>query len=267
VIQILTALASHTLALVLYPGLLTVALFGGVAEVLWTRLTEGAWPERPRRRPTALTSTVGLCSILAAVQLAAPFNPMPAEERNVVIAAVALAITVWAGLALTIESVARPGLLLVVQLCWVLAVLGPAVQPESLRPQALGNVLVPALVPLKIASGFLYLLALPALLRLVPFAPEPERRKSVRLDVARALSWFPYCGLFTTLFFLPSGDDGLGLLRFFGITALVAAIVLLAGLLIRGRGSEATRGFYARAVAPYAGLVVVLVVVTSILER
>ena len=184
-----------------------------------------------------------------------------------VIAAVALAITVWAGLALTIESVAQPGLLLMVQLCWVLAVLGPAVQPESLRPQALGNVLVPTLLPLKIASGFLYLLCLPALLRLVPFAPEPERRKSLRLDVTRALCWFPYCGLFTTLFFLPSGDDGLGLLRFFGITALVAAIVLLAGLLVRRRGSEATRGFYARAVAPYAGLVLVLVVGTSILER
>jgi hypothetical protein len=267
VIQILSSLASHTLALVIYPGLLTVGVFGGIAEVLWTRLTQGAWPERPRRRPTALVSTVGLCSILAAVQLAAPFNPMPAEERSVVIAAVALAITVWAGLALTIESVAEPGLLLMVQLCWVLAVLGPAVQPESLRPQALGNVLVPTLLPLKIASGFLYLLCMPALLRLLPFAPEPDRRKSLRLDVTRALCWFPYCGLFTTLFFLPSGDDGLGLLRFFGITALVAAIVLLAGLLVRRRGSEAARGFYARAVAPYAGLVVVLVVGTSFLER
>jgi hypothetical protein len=255
------------LALVIYPGLLTVGVFGGIAEVFWARLTQGAWPERPRRRPTALISTVGLCSILAAVQLAAPFNPMPAEERNVVIAAVALVITVWAALALSIEFVAEPGVLLVVQLCWVLAVLGPAVQPQSLRPQALGNVLVPALLPLKLASAFLYLLTLPALLRLVPFAPEPERRKSLRLDVARALCWFPYCGLFTTLFFLPSGDDGLGLLRFFGITTLVAAIVLLAGLLIRVRGSEATRGFYARAVAPYAGLVVVLVVATSILER
>lgn len=266
-IQILASLASHSLALVIYPGLLTVVVFGGVAEMAWARLTQGVWLERPRRRPTALVSTVGLCAILAAVQLAAPFNPMPAEERGVVIAAVALALTVWAGLALTIESVAEPGLLLVVQLCWLLAVLGPAVQPESLRPQALGNVLVPALLPLKIASGFLYLLCLPALLRLLPFSPEPDRRKGLRLDVARALCWFPYCGLFTTLFFQPSTDDGLGLLRFFGITALVAGIVLLAGLLVRQRGSEVARGFYARAVTPYAGLVLVLVVGTSFIER
>lgn len=266
-IQFLGSLASHSLALVIYPGLLMVGTFGGMAEAVWVRLTHGVWPERPRRRPTALVSTVVLCAILAAVQLAAPFNPMPADERSVVVAAAALAFTVWAGLALTIESVAEPGLLLFVQVCWLLAVLGPAVQPESLRPQALGNVLVPALMPLKVASGFLYLLCLPALLRLLPFAPEPDRRTSPRFDVARALWWFPYCGLFTTLFFPPSGDDALGLLRFFAITALVAGVVLGAGVVVRRRGSEAARGFYARAVAPYAGLVVLLVLGTSLIER
>ena len=177
-IQILTSLATHAVALVIYPGLITVVMFGGAAEWVWTRLTQGGWPEWPRRRPTAVVSTVGLCAILTAVQLAAPLNPMPADQRNVVVAAVALALTVWAGLALTIEIVAEPGLLLIVQLCWLLAVLGPAVQPESLRPQALGNVLVPGLLPLKVASGFLYLLSLPARLRVLPFAPEGDRRKS-----------------------------------------------------------------------------------------
>jgi hypothetical protein len=267
VIQILASPATHAVALVIYPGLLTVALFGGAAEWFWTWVTQGAWPEWPRRRPTAVVSTVGLCAILAAVQLASPFNPMPPDQRSVVIAAVALAITVWAGLALTIEFVAEPGLLLVVQLCWLLAVLGPAVHPESLRPQALGNVLVPTLLPLKVASGFLYLLCLPALLRLLPFAPEGDRRKSLRPDVARALCWFPYCGLFTSLFFPPSGDDGVGLVRFFGITSLVAVAVMVAGVLVRRRGSETARGFYARAVAPYAGFVALLVVATSLIER
>jgi hypothetical protein len=267
VIQIITALATHSLALVVYPGLLTVAAFGAIAESVWTRLTVGAWPPMPRRRPTVLVATVALCVILAAVQLAAPFSPMPADERSVVVVAVAMAITVWAGLALTIELVAEPGLLLVVQLCWLLAVLGPAVQPESLRPQALGNVLVPALLPLKLASGFLYLLCLPALLRLLPFAPEPERRKGGRLDVARGLCWFPYCGLFTTLFFPPSADDLVGLLRFFGITALVAAGLMGAGLLARRRGTEMMRRFYAKGVAPYAGLVVLLLIATSLVAR
>jgi hypothetical protein len=69
------------------------------------------------------------------------------------------------------------------------------------------------------------------------------------------------------LFFTPSGDDAVGLVRFWVITALVAAAVLGAGLVVRGRGSEMARRFYARAVAPYAGLVALLVVGTSVLER
>src|SRR6202171_5956670 len=215
--QVLAALATHALALVVYPGLLTGAVLGGLVEVAWMSITTGgwSWPDLPRRRPTPVLATVLVCSILAAVQLAAPFNPVPSEERSVVVAAVALAFTVWAELALTIELVAQPRLLLIVQVCWLLAVLGPAVQPESLRPQVLGNMLVPALLPLKVACGVLYLLCLPALLRLWPFAPKGDRRARHRLDAARALCWFPYCGLFTTLFFSPPTDDVLGLLRVF----------------------------------------------------
>src|SRR5450756_2487716 len=224
--QVLAAIATHALALVLYPGLVTGAMFGGLAEVAWMSATAGgwSWPDLPRRRPTPVLATVLVCSILAAVQLAAPFNPVPSEERSVVVAAVALAFTAWAELALTVELVAEPRLLLLAQFCWLLAVLAPAVQPETLRPQVLGNMLVPALLPLKLACGALYLLCLPALLRLWPFAPPGDRRARRRLDAARALCWFPYCGLFTTLFFAPPADDPLGLLRFFGITSIVAAV-------------------------------------------
>jgi hypothetical protein len=265
--HLLTSLASHSLALVVYPGLVAVVIFGGAAEMLWTRLTQGTWPEVPRRRPTPVIATVVLCSALAAAQLAAPLSPMPPEERSVVLAAVALSFTVWAELALTVEFVAEPGLMLVVQFCWLLAVLGPAVQPESLRPQALGNVLVPGLLPLKVASGLLYLLTLPVLLRMLPFDAEHDRRKAQRFDLERALIWFPYCGLFTSLFFPPAGDDVLGLIRFFAITAAVAGGVLLAGLILRRRGVTIARGLYARAVPPYAALVLVVLVGTSILER
>src|SRR6195256_4350196 len=176
--QILTALGTHTLALVVYPGLLATVVLGGVAEIAWTRITTGGWtwPALPRRRPTPVLATILLGSSLAAVQLAAPFNPVPSEERSVVVAAVALAFTAWAELALTIELVAEPRLLLVVQVCWLLDVLGPAVPPESLRPQVLGNVLVPALLPVKVACGVLYVLCLPALLRLWPFVPKGDRR-------------------------------------------------------------------------------------------
>src|SRR3977135_3956924 len=236
--QLLSALATHTLALVIYPGLLTAAVFGWLVEAAWMRITQGGltWPDFTRRRPTPVLATVIVCSILTDVQLAAPFNPVPSDERSVVVAAVALAFTVWAELALTVELVAEPRFLLIVQFCWLLAVLGPAVQPESLRPQVLGNVLVPALLPLKVARAALYLLWRPALLRLWPFAPPGDRRSHRRLDASRVLCWFPYCGLFTTLFFPPSADDPLGWVRFFGITGVGGAALLTAGVGTTGSG-------------------------------
>ena len=268
-IQLLSALATHSLALVLYPGLLTVVACGWVAEVTWARITNGTWnlPDLRRQRLSPVLVMVGLSSILTAVQLAAPFNPVPSEERNLIVAAVALAFTVWAQLALTLELVPEPQLLLVIQFCWLLAVLGPAVQPESLRPQVLGNVLVPALLPVKIGSGFLYVLCLPALLRLWPLPPPGDRRARSRFDTVRGLCWLPYCGLFTTLFFPPPTDDAAGVLRFFAITFGAAAISILAGIVMRRRGAQLARGLYSRAVAPYAVLLLALVVVTSILVR
>ena len=267
-IQVLTSIATHTAALLLYPGLAAMLAFGGLAELAWTRMSAGGWDlgELPRRKPTAAVATVLVCSTLAAVQLAAPLNPVPGEERSVVLATMALAITVWAELALTVEFVAEPGLLIVIQICWLLAALGPAVQPESLRPQVLGNVLVPGLLPVKIACAFLYLLCLPALLRLWPLSAPGERRGRRRLD-GRVLTWLPYCGLFTTLFVPPASDDVFGWLRFFGITSVAAAVAIAVGMLFRRRGAAMARGLYRRAVTPYAGLVLAIVVATSVLMR
>jgi hypothetical protein len=269
VISLLLGIATHAVALFLYPGLATMVAFGALVELAWLRANASPsnWPEPPRRRPSPVIGIIALCSIVAAVQTAAPLNPVPGDERSIVLAAIGLVFTAWAELALTVEFVAEPGLLLVVQACWLLAVLGPAVQPESLRPQVLGNVLVPSLLPVKVACAFLYLLCLPALLRLWPFAPPGERRGKRRLDAGRILTWFPYCGLFTTLFITPPSDDLLGLLRFFGSDALVAAIVIGLGVLLRWRGEAVARGIYTRGVAPFAGVVVVVVVATSVLMR
>jgi hypothetical protein len=269
VIQLLLSTFTHAVALLLYPGLLLMVAFGVVVELAWMRLRTRSWewPELPRRRPSPVVATVALCAVVAAVQTATPLNPVPGEERSVVLAAVVLAFTAWAQLALTVEFVAEPGLLLVVQVCWLLAVLGPAIQPESLRPQVLGNVLVPALLPAKVACAFLYVLCLPALLRLWPFTPPADKRVHQRLDAGRVLTWFPYCGLFTTLFVTPSTDDLGGALRFFGITLLVAAVVVGFALLIRRRGAALARGLYTRVIAPYAVLVLAIVVATSILVR
>jgi hypothetical protein len=269
VTQLLSALATHTLALVVYPGLLTVAVFGAAMEIVWARISHGQFvlPDRLGPRPSAAFAAVALCSILATVQIAAPFNPVPSEERNLVIAAIALGFTVWPALTLGLELGAEPGLLLVIQCCWLVAILGPAVEPQSLRPQVLGAVLVPSLLPLKVASGFLYLLCLPALLRLWPVPTADERRSGPRLDLMRGLCWLPYCGLFTTLFLPPGGDDLGGVLRFFGVSFAVAAISLFAGALMGRRGAEIVRGLYARAVTPYAVLVLALVGVTALLVR
>jgi hypothetical protein len=269
VIQLLLSIGSHAVALLVYPGLVVMVAFGGLVELGWMRLSrrEWEWPELPRRRPTPVVATVAVCAIVAAVQLAAPLNPVPGEERSVVLAVVGLAFTAWAELALTVDFVAEPGLLLLVQVCWLLAVLGPAVQPESLRPQVLGNVLVPGLLPVKIACAFLYLLCLPALLRLWPFTPAADKRVKARLDAGRILTWFPYCGLFTTLFITPSADDVVGLLRFFAITLGVAAVLIAFAMFVRWRGAAIARGLYTRGIMPFAGMVLAIVVITSIAMR
>lgn len=268
-IQILTSALAHLVALAVYPGLLAMLAFGGVVEAAWMRLVlrEQAIPALPRHRPGPAVITAALCAMLASVQVAAPLSPMPAEERSVVLAAAGLLFTVWAELALTVEHAADPKLTLLVQVCWLLAVLGPAIQPESLRPQVLGNVQVPGLLPVKAASAFLYLLCLPALLRLWPIAPPGERRAGPRIDAVRVLSWFPFCGLFTTLYSPPSSDDLLGVLRFFGLTLGAAAAVILAGIVLRRRGAAAARSLYTRAVAPYAVVVLLAVIATSLLMR
>lgn len=268
-IQVLSSIGAHLAALAIYPGLLVILAFGGVVELVWMRLVlrDAATPNLPRRRPGPAVVTVALCAMLASVQVATPLSPMPAEQRSVVLAAAGLLFTVWAELALTVEYAVEPRLMLLVQLCWLLAVLGPAIQPESLRPQVLGNVQVPGLLPLKTASAFLYLLCLPALLHLWPVAPRGDRRSVPRIDAVRLLCWFPYCALFTTLFIPPSSEDLLGALRFFGVTLAVAAVVLLAGIVLRRRGAASARTLYTRGVAPYAVVVLIGVLVTSALMR
>jgi lysylphosphatidylglycerol synthetase-like protein (DUF2156 family) len=81
----------------------------------------------------------------------------------------------------------------------------------------------------------------------------------------RVLCWWPYCGLFATLFFPPPPDDLLGLARFLGVSLAVAGFCMLAGVYMGRRGLDVARDVYRRAVAPFAGLVLVLVAVTSLL--
>ena len=266
---VLAQVASHALALLAYPGLFTLAIFGLAVEAIWSALSGGAQllPSPGRARPPIVQVAVALLAMLAAVEVAAPFNPVPPSERNLVVAVAAIGFTAWAELALDPELVAHPGVLLVVQACWLLSVLGPAIEPETLRPQVLGNVVVSSLLPVKVACGFLYLLCLPALLRLWPLAPPANRRARPRFNVTRALAWFPYCALFATLFGPPQSDDLAGLLRFLALTAGAAVVTVGGALLLARRGADRARGLYSRVVPPYSALVLGLVVVTLILMR
>ncbi len=267
--QILSAIVTHAIALVLYPGLVTLAAFGVLVEAVWSSVSRSSQvaPGIHLARPQIVHVAVALLAVLAVVQTAAPFNPVPLAERNVIVAAAALGFATWAELALDPELVANPGLMFVIQACWVLAVLGPAIEPQSLRPQVLGNTLVPELLPVKVAAGFLYLLCLPPLLRLWPVAPPADRRARPRFNTARALVWFPYCALFATLFFPPQTDDVAGLARFAGVVVATALVCVTAGALLALRGAERVRGLYSRAVTPYALLVLVLVIGTLIITR
>jgi hypothetical protein len=269
VTQVIASAASNTLALVAYPGLVTLVAVGVVIEALWSAVSRGSQvlPVFRFGRPQIVHVAVALLATLAVVQTGAPFNPVAPIDRNVVIAVAALGFTAWAELALDAELVATPGLMLVIQACWVLAVLGPAIEPQSLRPQVLGNVLVPSLIPVKVAAAFLYLLCLPPLLRLWPVAPPADRRARPRFNTTRALVWFPYCALFVTLFFPPQTDDIAGLARFAGLVAATAGVCIAGGALLGMRGAERARGLYSRVVTPYSLLVLLLVIGTLILSH
>ena len=267
--QLIASAISHAVALLLYPGLVTFVPLGIGLEALWSAFSRGSQvlPAFRVARPQIVHVAVALLAALAIVQTGSPFNPVPPGERNVIIAVVALGFTTWAELALDAELVATPGLMVVIQACWVLAVLGPAVEPQSLRPQVLGNVLVPALLPVKVASGFLYLLCLPPLLSLWPLAPPADRRARPRFNNARAFLWIPYCALFATLYFPPQSDDLAGLARFAAMVVATAAITIVAGVLLSQRGAARARGLYSRAVTPYSLLVLALVVGTLIINH
>ena len=75
-IQALAQLATHALALLLYPGLVTMALFGVGVESVWMRVCEHRWvmPDLRWHPPSAVLTTVTIAAMLASVQLSPPFQ-------------------------------------------------------------------------------------------------------------------------------------------------------------------------------------------------
>jgi hypothetical protein len=264
------AVAAYLLAVVLYPGALTVLLLGGIAEEASRRLLRFA-PQgmfallhprrlRERRAVPAEALAAGVMAVVAASQVAAPYSPIPAAERNLLVAAFALLGGGWILDLLRRES-PSPATLLVGQAGWLVAVFLPAVISQNLRPQALGSLVITTLLPMKVASGILYLLCLPVLLRLLPETGELQPAAAL----ARVAFWVPFCGLFVSIFVPPAPADAVGLAVFLLLTVTVAAVTMASALLLRR--DDFARVIYLRAIPPFAGLTLGIAAVTALLRQ
>jgi hypothetical protein len=271
-------IGQHGLGLLLYPGLLACLALGLVLEVA------SAWwlvPERGGILPAArrviarfqplgergsfpvFSMGAGLLALVAALQLALPFNPVPPSDRNLLVAALALAGSAW--LLWTWgwkRGELDPRLALIVQLCWLVALLVPTIEPQTLKPQTLGNIQLNPGLPVKVASGLLYLMCLPALLHLLPeSAPQgvpggagrrPPGLEGSGFSALRLLLWLPYCGLFVSLFFAVGTDDMVDLLRYLGLLVGAAAIGVAIAVNLIYRGAVFTSRFVNFVIVPFA---------------
>jgi len=271
-------IGQHGIGLLLYPGLLACVALGLLLEVAsawWMVPDRGGLVPAARRVVArlrtswehggfpALSAGSVLLALVAALQLAVPYNPVPASDRNLLVAAIALAGSGW--LLWTWgwnRGELDPRLMLVVQLCWLVALLVPAVEPQTLKPQTLGNILLSPGLPVKVASALLYLLCLPGLLHLIPeSAPQgvpggagrrPPGLEGSGFSALRLFLWLPYCGLFVSLFFPVGGDDPVDLLRYLGLVAGTAAIGIAIAVNLIYRGAVFTSRFVNLVIVPFA---------------
>jgi hypothetical protein len=271
-------IGQHGIGLLLYPGLLACLLLGLLFEVAsaWWMVRErgGILPAarrvvtrwRPSGEPDGFpvfSAGAGLLALVAALQLAIPFNPVPPFDRNLLVAALALAGSAW--LLWTWgwkRGELEPRLLLVVQLCWLVALLVPTIQPQTLKPQTLGNIQLNPFLPVKVAAGLLYLMCMPVLLHLIPeSAPQgvpggagrrPPGLEGSGFSALRLLLWLPYCGLFVSIFFPLGGDDAVDLLRYLGLVAGTAAISVAIAVNLIYRGAAFTSRFVNLVIVPFA---------------
>lgn len=256
-------LVLHLVALLAFPGALLTVATGVVAETLAAVVLDGARPRsafaavlalarQAVTRGDAVALVAVLLALLAATQLAFPFNPMSPLERNLLVAVVALSAAMWLGWS---WSAPGGGGTAAVQLCWLVALLAPALVSQTLRPQALAAVEVPAQLPLKALSALVALACLPALLRLLPGAQAGSA-------AARVPLWLPMCGLVASVFAPPAGDDLPGLLGFAG--AVIATAAVAVGLAAVAARTPAAAVLWPRLVAPLTAVVVVVAAVTAV---
>jgi hypothetical protein len=276
------ALALDTAALLVYPGLVACVIFGLAAEFAAARLLggrpalpSGLWQALRTATIAPLAAAAALLALLAASQVALPFSPVAAPERNVLIAAVALVSASWlAWSAGWDQPRLHARLVLAVQACWLIALLAPALVSQTLRPQVLGAVVLLPQLPLKLVAAGLYLLCLPVLLQLLPEgAPagtpgsveeEGDRLRHASFAGVRVLLWLPLCGLFASVFVPPAADDALAVAGSAAATvAAAAAAILGAAALTRWRVLPA-RYLYFRMGLPVAFVALLLAALAEV---
>lgn len=239
-------LAAQALALLLFPGALSILAFGLVAEG-GVRALLGAPDGRGllrharsglRRVAPAAGGAVVLLA-LGATQVAVPLSPVPASEHTVILALGALAAGGWLLWMLAGADPIAGRLLLLGQVVWALAVLAPALSVGSLLPAQVEGATLPLQVVERIVAAVAYLAALPALLLL----GEPEERFSAGGQVVRLLSWAPVTGLFASLVLPNLRDNGAGILLFALICVGACLVAALAAIPLRLRPALRRRAY------------------------
>lgn len=238
--------ALQAAALLLFPGALSILFFGLVVEGgarallgapdgrgLWRQVRSGLGPVNP-----AAGGALALLA-LGATQVAVPLSPVPATEHTVLIALGALGASAWLLWLLAGAGATAGRLLLLGQVVWVVAVLGPALGAGSLMPAQVEGTTLPLQVIERVAAAITYLAALPALLLL----PEPEERFSGSGQVARLLSWAPLSALFASLVLPTLRANAAGILLFALICVGACVLAALAAVPLRQRPELLHRGY------------------------
>lgn len=228
-----TELGAQAFALLVFPGALSILLFGLVVEggaraLLGAPdgrgLLRQAGPGLRRVAPAAGGAVVLLA--LAATQVGVPLSPLPTSEHTVFIALGALGAGGWLLWMLAGAETSAGRLLLLGQMVWAVAVLAPALGAGSLIPAEVEGTTLPLDVIARGVAAVTYLAALPALLLLC----EPEERFSAGGQIVRLLSWAPQTALFASLVLPSLRDNAAGVLLFVLIcigACLVAALVAI----------------------------------------
>lgn len=238
--------SAQAFALLLFPGALSILAFGLVVEG-GARALMGAPDGRGLlrharsglRRVAPSAGGAAVLLALGATQVAVPLSPVPASEHTVFLAIGALAAGGWLLWMLAGADPAAGRLLLLGQVVWVVAVLGPALGAGSLRPAEVEGTTLPLQVIERGFAAVAYLAALPALLLLC----EPEERFSAGGQVVRLLSWAPQTALFASLVLPNLRDNGAGVLLFALICVGACLVAALTAIPLRRRPALSRRAY------------------------